>query len=200
MRRLDVVRDLALDLIADCAQCAAVCCVATSFDASEDFAFDKPAGTACPYVRPDCRCAIHDQLAVRGMRGCAIYDCHGAGPRVTRAFAGRPGCERERNEAFLVLRVVHEQLWLLSEAAALCERLSSSPGELDRVEVSELAGEIDRALVALEAIAHRPALDLLAIDLGPRLEHARALLGRVGAALGGRRRAARLLAVSRRRA
>jgi len=191
VRQLDVPRDLALDLVADCAQCAAVCCVATSFDASEDFAFDKPAGTVCPYVRPDCRCAIHDQLVERGFRGCAIYDCYGAGPRITRAFAGRPGCERERNEAFLVLRVVHEQLWLLTRAARLCRTLRAFENE------RELEDAIEREIDALDAISHLPPTDLLALDARPHIARARDLLRRVGAAVGDRPRAARLLAVAR---
>ena len=120
-----------------------MCCVATSFDASEDFAFDKPAGTACRYVRPDCRCAIHDQLVERGFGGCAIYDCYGAGPRVTRAFAGRRGCDRARNEAFLILRVVHELLWLLTQAARRCS---------DQIDL-DLARAIDVEIDALDAVA-----------------------------------------------
>ena len=68
------------DLVPDCGRCAALCCIATSFEASEDFAFDKAAGTGCRYLTRDCRCAIHDQLAERGFRGCAAYECFGAGP------------------------------------------------------------------------------------------------------------------------
>ncbi|MCY1016082.1 hypothetical protein [Pyxidicoccus sp. MSG2] len=32
------------DLVPDCSACTALCCVATSFERSEDFAFDKPVG------------------------------------------------------------------------------------------------------------------------------------------------------------
>lgn len=108
------------DLVADCASCAAICCTATAFDACEDFAFDKPVGVACSHLRRDGRCAIHDELAVRGFAGCAVYDCYGAGPRITRAFAGVRGGDRRRDAAFLILRVVHELLWLLTEAARMC--------------------------------------------------------------------------------
>src|SRR5215471_13450734 len=100
------------DLVPDCGSCAAICCVATSFEASEDFAFDKPAGARCRHLTVECRCAIHDGLVKRGLSGCAVYDCYGAGQRVTRALASAP--EAERNEAFLMLRVVHELLWLLT--------------------------------------------------------------------------------------
>lgn len=182
MRRLDLARDL----VSDCARCAAVCCIATSFDASEDFALAKPAGVGCRYLRHDCRCAIHHQLVERGFRGCAIYDCHGAGPRVTRAFAGRTGCDRERNEAFLIVRVVHELLWLLTEAAR------QYSDQIDR----DLARAIDVEIEALDAIAHLPPDALLALDARPQLDRARAVLRRTGETLGDRPRAARLLAVA----
>ena len=76
------------DLVPDCGSCAALCCVATSFEAYEDFAFDKAAGVACRYLMRDCRCAIPDALVERGFRGCAAYDCYGASQRATRAFSG----------------------------------------------------------------------------------------------------------------
>lgn len=148
-----------------------MCCEATSFEASEDFAFDKPAGSRCRFLRRDCRCGIHPELAARGMSGCAIYDCYGAGQRVTRAFAHARDATLERNEAFLRLRVVHELLWLLTEAAQRCAQ-----PELE----SELAAEIE----ALDAF--RPET-LLEAELHAHEQVTRALLRRVGAALGGRR-------------
>lgn len=173
------------DLEADCASCAAICCTATSFAASEDFAFDKPAGVACGHLRRDGRCAIHDELAVRGFSGCAVYDCYGAGPRVTRAFAGVQGAERRRDAAFLALRVVHELLWLLTEAAKLCP---ASP--------AELRGQLTAQVEALDAIACAPDA-LMELDLAQLDAAARTLLRRVGSAQGGRRAARRVLAVLR---
>lgn len=188
------------DLVPDCASCAAVCCVATSFDASEDFALDKPAGVACQYLRRDCRCAIHGELVARGFQGCAVYDCFGAGPRVTRAFAARRDCDRERNAAFLVLRIVHELLWLLTEAAKVCERAGGpAPSHMGAAArdtaaptalVCEIAAEVD----SLDAIARDMASDPLAVDLHEHSDRAYALLRRVGDQLG-HRRAARLLVV-----
>ena len=107
-----------LSLAADCGNCAALCCTWLAFDASEDFAFSKPAGVPCRHLRRD-RCAIHDDLAGRGLRGCALYDCHGAGPRATRMFAAAPLTDRERHDAFAILRELHELLWLLDGASAL---------------------------------------------------------------------------------
>lgn len=168
------------DLVPDCASCAGLCCIATSFDASEDFAFTKAAGVRCPHLTPRSRCAIHGELAARGFSGCAIYDCYGAGPRVTRDLAGAPA--RLRDEAFRILRVIHELLWLLTEAAKL-------PIDLT------LGNQLSHQVETLDAIAELPPPQLLELDLRPHSETARSLLRRVGDALGGRRRHARALVV-----
>lgn len=102
-----------LDLLPDCGSCAALCCVATAFDAGEDFAIDKPAGARCPHLTNDHRCAIHAERAARGFRGCTAYDCHGAGPHVTRTLGP------DALAAFLERRELHERLWLLTEARRL---------------------------------------------------------------------------------
>ena len=167
------------DLVPDCGSCAALCCVATSFEASDDFAFDKPAGVACRHLARDCRCAIHDLLRERGMRGCAAYDCYGAGQRATRAFAGASAAAaRRRNEVFLSLRGVHELLWLLTEALALCP-----------ASAAELRAQLAREVAELDALAAGPVSALLEVDLCQREREVRALVRSVGAALGGRERA-----------
>lgn len=161
------------DLAADCGRCAALCCIATAFDASDDFAFDKPAGLPCSYITRDCQCAIHDEREVRGFRGCTVYDCHGAGPSVTRAFAGDSPA---RSSAFLVVRPVFEWLWLLTEAAKICP-----PHETELL--AAIAGRVD----ALDTIASCGGRDLRESDLDPHRESTRLLLLRVGRAVGGRR-------------
>jgi hypothetical protein len=101
-----------------------------SFDASEAFAFSKPAGVPCRNLKAT-RCAVHAQLRERGLAGCAAFDCYGAGQRVTRTVS-----EDRQQAAFFVLREVHELLWLLTEAAKLCpprlaELLLAQAAELD---------------------------------------------------------------------
>ena len=167
------------DLVPDCGSCAALCCVATSFEASEDFAFDKPAGVACRHLTRESRCEIHATLVERGLRGCAAYDCYGAGQRATRAFAGAREAELERDDAFLRLRVVHELLWLLTEALALCPPVHA-----------EVRAQLALEIEGLDSIASGPVAALLEVDLDARGREARAALRRVGDALGGRRSAA----------
>lgn len=170
------------DLVPDCGSCAAVCCVAPSFEASDDFAFDKPAGIRCPNLTRDDHCRVYAERAARGCSGCVGYDCYGAGQRVTRAFAAAPHAQLERNEAFLILRVLHELLWLLTEAAKRCP--PSHPA---------LAADLAREIDALDRLAHAVP-GLLAFDPQPHRELTHALLRRVGSALGGRRNS-RALAV-----
>jgi hypothetical protein len=159
------------DLIPDCSACAALCCVATSFERSEDFSFDKPTGVACRYLTRGHRCAIHAELITRGCRGCATYDCYGAGQRATRAPV------HMRHQVFFILRGLHEQLWLLTEAAKLCP---------------PSCGELHAALTAqvqtLDAIARGDVAALLEVELCHHDQRTRALLRRVGEAFGGRAR------------
>jgi hypothetical protein len=138
------------DLVSDCARCKAYCCVALSFDRSPSFAFAKQADEPCPYLTRSCRCAIHAELAPRGMGGCAAFECYGAGPRATRTGADA--------QTFLRLREVHEQLWYLTEARKLCATLpeldtaiaaldaAPEPVPLPKRELAALLGRVGKAL------------------------------------------------------
>lgn len=163
------------DLVADCASCAGVCCVAGSFEASEDFAIDKAAGIACQHLTEERRCAIHAERARRGYPGCTVFDCYGAGPRVTRAFAEGRGSERQRDAVFLVSRELHELLWLLTESAKICPDTEA-----------ELACRLTLQIGALDALASGPVLALSELDVDPIALASRLLLREVGQALGGR--------------
>jgi uncharacterized protein YjbI with pentapeptide repeats len=142
--------------------------VAPAFSVSADFAIDKPAGQTCPNLRPGFGCGIHDDLRRRGFRGCAVYDCFGAGQRVSQVtFGGRdwrqaPDAAQQMFEVFAVMRQLHELLWYLSEA------LASRParplhGELRLVrEVTDrMAGGAAGALLELDLGAHRRAVHAL---------------------------------------
>jgi hypothetical protein len=113
------------DLQGDCARCQGLCCVSLAFDRSEWFAFDKPAGEPCRHLLPSNRCRQHARLEATGHRGCASYDCYGAGQRVTQElFPGAswrhaPEQRRALFGAFLRLRDVHELRLLLRQAARL---------------------------------------------------------------------------------
>jgi uncharacterized protein YjbI with pentapeptide repeats len=139
-----------VELRADCSRCVGLCCVAPAFARSADFAVDKPAGTPCTNLQADFRCAIHADLRDRGFAGCTVFDCLGAGQRVTAAFAGRdwrtPGVAAPMFAAFGVARQVHELLWYLDEA-----RVRTPDPELD----AEWARLVDADLTASDVDAAR---------------------------------------------
>jgi hypothetical protein len=150
--------DARAHLRADCSRCAGLCCVAPAFAASADFAIDKPAGVACPNLREDFHCGIHAQLRERGFPGCTVFDCFGAGQRITQGtFGGRSWREAPELAAaqFAVLPVVrqlHEALWYLAEA----QSLSTDPGVRELTELTErLTEATPDELTGLDVAAHR---------------------------------------------
>lgn len=146
-----------IELRADCARCAALCCVAFAFDKSDSFAFDKAAGEPCRNLGHDGGCQVYAWRAEQGLRGCLAYDCLGVGQRVTQdLFDGRSWLVdrtllRPMIEAFFRLRRLHELMALLREAAKLGLRPSHqsrlehlqfllastalSPTEIDRIAI-----------------------------------------------------------------
>ncbi len=117
--------NLRADLRADCSRCVGLCCVALPFTRSADFAYDKPAGEPCVNLREDFRCGIHTTLRAEGFRGCSVFDCFGAGQKVSEVtFAGADWRDdqetaRQMFSVLGVMRRLHELLWYLTEAAAL---------------------------------------------------------------------------------
>ncbi|QKW10121.1 pentapeptide repeat-containing protein [Streptomyces sp. NA04227] len=114
-----------LALVADCANCFGLCCVALPFAASTDFAVDKPAGKPCTHLRTDHSCGIHARLRDSGYTGCTVFDCLGAGQKVSqhtfrgRDWRGDPGSARTMFEVFPVVRQLHELLRYVVEAGQL---------------------------------------------------------------------------------
>lgn len=161
-----------LALAADCGACAALCCAGPVFVRSADFAIDKPAGVPCPHLAGDLGCTIHDRLRASGFPGCAVYDCLGAGQRLTAELGGRaaladPRVAATAHAALPLLRAVHEVAWLLDEAIALGLRhgwagrdslptlvttaagLAARPIGLTRADVAQLRAVANPVLVEL---------------------------------------------------
>jgi hypothetical protein len=164
--------DARAHLRADCANCAGLCCVAPAFAASADFAIDKPAGKPCPNLQADFRCGIHAQLRDRGFPGCTVFDCFGAGQRLTQVtFGGRswredPELARAQFAVLPVLRQLHEVLWYLTEALA---RPAAAP----------LHDEVRTALADTERLTEGSPDELAALDVGSYRREVGELLGRV---------------------
>lgn len=124
-----------IDLQADCARCAALCCVALAFDKGPQFAVDKAAGERCENLERH-GCAIHADRQRWGFMGCVRYDCQGAGQRVTQdLYRGAdwrddPALTRPMSDAFVVVQRAHAMLALLRQARAL----PLAPAERDQID------------------------------------------------------------------
>ncbi|WP_261720209.1 pentapeptide repeat-containing protein [Streptomyces sp. FZ201] len=183
------MRELSLDpagLRGDCANCFGLCCVALPFAKSADFPVDKRAGTPCRNLRDDHRCGIHDRLRERGWSGCTVYDCFGAGQRVSQATFGgedwRTGSAehaRRMFDVFPAVRQLHELLWYLTQALTLP---AARPVHAD----------LRRLLRATEDLAAGTPDELSALDVGPHRQQVGELLLRASeltrAGLRGRRK------------
>ncbi|MET8245098.1 pentapeptide repeat-containing protein [Streptomyces sp. NPDC005202] len=158
-----------LDLRGDCARCFGLCCVALPFAASADFALDKPAGKPCPNLQGDHRCGIHPQLRQQGFTGCTVYDCFGAGQKVSQVTFGgqdwrRGSAEHARRmvEVFPVVRQLHELLWYLAEALTLpAARPVHAELRRAREKTEQLTLQSPEKLAALDVGAHRQEVNVL---------------------------------------
>ena len=112
---------------ADCENCFGLCCVALPYAKSADFALDKDGGTACSNLQSDYRCGIHNNLRQKGFRGCAVYECFGAGQKVSQdTYDGNdwrdyPELAKEMFKVFPIMQQLHEMLYYLNEALSLEE-------------------------------------------------------------------------------
>ena len=160
------------ELRSDCARCVGLCCVALPFARTSDFAFEKAADEPCRHLAADFRCGIHTRLRERGMPGCTVYECFGAGQHVTQGtFGGRswresPELAQEMFSVFAAVRHLHELLAYLTEA------LGMPAAEPVRTALGALRDEVERLTDADPAT-------ILSIDVadlrgraGPLLERA----------------------------
>nr|WP_261991782.1 pentapeptide repeat-containing protein [Streptomyces sp. or43] len=147
---------------ADCGNCFGLCCVALTLTRSADFAVNKDAGQPCRNLQEDFRCGIHTRLRTEGFAGCTVYDCFGAGQKVSgETFGGRdwrtaPESAQQMFQVFPVVRQLHELLWYLTEAVSL------APARSLRAEVRRSLDETERltrldanALAELDVATHR---------------------------------------------
>jgi uncharacterized protein YjbI with pentapeptide repeats len=135
-------------LTPDCASCAGLCCVDLAFSRGASFAFDKAAGERCRHLGADHGCGIHADLRDRGMSGCTVYECFGAGQYVVQELGD--------HSAFPLVVRLHEMLVLLDQATALVPN-DAGP--------ARLRGQV----AAARQSAHDTDLDWLTIAVGDEL-------------------------------
>ncbi len=146
-------------LKADCTKCFALCCTALNIIASSDFAINKPAGAACLNLQKDFRCRIHQNLRDNGFKGCTVYDCLGAGQKVSQdTFNGQswqedPEIAKKMFSVFPIMEQLYEMMAFIAEA--LTYRVSDS-----------LHIQLNKQLEKLQCLTNMDADELLSLDIG----------------------------------
>lgn len=108
-------------LTANCSSCFGLCCTALNIIASSDFAINKSSGTPCMYLQEDFKCRIHQDLRESGFKGCTVYDCLGAGQKVSQdTFKGKNWRENTTSAAqmfqvFPIMEQLYEMLAFITE-------------------------------------------------------------------------------------
>ncbi len=109
----------------DCENCFGLCCVALPFGKSSEFAEDKEGGKPCRNLRGDYRCGIHDKLRTKGFKGCTVFECFGAGQKVSQftfkgvSWQGKEAVAKDMFKVFPIMQQLHEMLYYLEEALQL---------------------------------------------------------------------------------
>lgn len=115
-------RKLLSDLRIDCAKCSGLCCVALYCSKTDGFPENKEDGVPCKHLQSNFQCDRHAQLVKKNMKGCLIYECVGAGQKVTKMYAEsgnwktNPKQSKEIYEVFLIVHQLHQMLWYLAQA------------------------------------------------------------------------------------
>jgi uncharacterized protein YjbI with pentapeptide repeats len=146
------------NLRADCENCFGLCCVALPYAKSADFAFDKDSGTPCRNLQSNYLCGIHNELRNRGFRGCAAYECFGAGQKVSQStYNGKDwrtnkDVSLEMFEVYPIMQQLHEMLWYLNEA-------------LTNGAAKSIYKELHNSLIETEELTNKSPEFILSIDV-----------------------------------
>lgn len=154
----ETAQNIRINLKADCSSCFGLCCTALNIVASSDFAIDKPAGTPCSNLQKDFRCKIHTDLRNKGFKGCTVFDCLGAGQKVSQGtFKGKswqehPEIADKMFHVFPIMEQLYEMIAFIAEA--LSYNLSDS-----------LQNRLNKQLKNLQDLTDMDADGLLALDI-----------------------------------
>ncbi|PFD88332.1 hypothetical protein CN275_15880 [Bacillus anthracis] len=158
-------------LKANCEKCFGLCCVALPFAASVDFAVNKDGGKPCSNLQSDFKCSIHKNLRGKGYKGCTVFECFGAGQKISQVtFNGvdwRKDAKHARKmyDAFPVMHQLHEMLWYLNEAILL-KATQSIHKELSRAieETERLSNLHADELMKVNIPLHRAEVNILLLE------------------------------------
>ena len=157
------------NLSADCENCFGLCCVALPYAKSADFAFDKDGGTPCKNLDSNYRCGIHKNLRNEGFRGCTVYECFGAGQKVSQVtyngndWRDNPASAKEMFDVYPTMQLLHEMLCYLNEALSFEEAQPLYKDLQKAVEEIEHPTNLSpKSILELNVPAHRAGVnDLL---------------------------------------
>ena len=158
-------------LQADCTNCFGLCCIALAFEKSADFAIDKDAGEPCINLQEDFRCGIHSRLRESGFKGCTVYECFGAGQKLSQvSFGGLSWRQAPETRNLMfgllpVMRQLHELLWYLNEA-------------MEMPETRPIRDALVRAYDETERITQGSPEEVRSVDVASHRERANAVLSR----------------------
>ncbi|MGV3464920.1 MAG: pentapeptide repeat-containing protein [Heyndrickxia sp.] len=154
----------------DCEHCFGLCCVALPYAKSADFAFDKDSGTPCKNLLPNFQCQIHKELRGKGFRGCAAYECFGAGQKVSQftykgnSWQNDPAQAKEMFDVFPITQQLHEMLWYLHQAINM-DATKSIRGELQSIfeETEQLTRQSPEFILKINVHEHRSKVNELLV-------------------------------------
>ncbi|WP_409294148.1 pentapeptide repeat-containing protein [Peribacillus sp. SCS-26] len=145
-------------LQSDCKNCFGLCCTALPFAKSADFAFDKNSGTPCPNLDGEFHCRIHPHLRQEGFRGCTVYECFGAGQKVSgiifkgESWRDHPQVSGLMFDVFPVFQQLQEMLLYLHEARTFSVTLP-------------IHRELEAAMEKTEKLTRMEPDDILQVDI-----------------------------------
>ncbi len=116
-------------------------------------------------------CSIHKNLRGNGYKGCTVFECFGAGQKISQVtFKGidwRKDAEHARKmyDAFPVMHQLHEMLWYLNEAILL-KATQSIHKELSRAmeETERLSNLNTDELMKVNIPLHRAEVNVLLLE------------------------------------
>lgn len=163
-------------LQADCQSCFGLCCTALNIAASSDFAIHKSAGTPCPNLKSDFSCQIHHKLRDQGFKGCTVFDCLGAGQKVSQTtFHGQdwrqfPEVSEKMFRVFPIMEQLYEMIAYVAEA--LSYRIASSLYNKLHLQLEQLhrATELEAdALLAIDIPNYRLPVNVLLLETSEQI-------------------------------
>lgn len=142
----------------DCENCFGLCCVALPYGKSADFAFDKDGGAPCKNLQSNYRCSIHSNLRNQGFKGCTVFECFGAGQKVSQVtYNGKdwrenPEIAKEMFDVFPLMQQLHEMLLYIDEALSI-------------EEARPIFEELQQALEDIECLTNLSPNEILVLDI-----------------------------------